>query len=422
VIAEQEIDDTDGSLNLFSLFSFYWAGAILLHYAGFPTFSPLGLIFYVPFVLTLLWPGNVYFFLIGCFVQVIDFTIWGTWVANHWVVTTAANGAILTSALYLIIQNRSLLIDRQQLFLLFRPLLCLIVLLTYLSAILHKLNYGYFNIETGASVRLYLSYTRASHLFFSSWLPTTPAILWLAVFASLFIEAFVPILLLVGRTRMLGVLLGVLFHFMLSLRSVIPELYFPSLLVALYIVFFPLEFARVLNPLASKIMQTIAYPFYEQYIRPVLILFAFTLPVLFYIPPSPVINDVVNSLQTTFWYISIVIYLVMLILYLTRSRHLFLPSSEAIITLSRRYAVLLLIPLLFLFNNMSPYLGIKQGGSLAMFSNLDTRCGKTNHLFIPLQTQIFSRQRLRCGDRSNLEDEVLQTVRNRRNPSKAYLR
>jgi hypothetical protein len=53
----------------------------------------------------------------------------------------------------------------------------------------------------------------------------------------------------------------------------------------------------------------------------------------------------------------------------------------------------LVFPILVLLNGASPYLGLKTETSFAMFSNLATEGGRSNHLFLPASLQAFPFQR-----------------------------
>jgi hypothetical protein len=50
--------------------------------------------------------------------------------------------------------------------------------------------------------------------------------------------------------------------------------------------------------------------------------------------------------------------------------------------------LLLVFPLFLFFQGLQPHLGFKAVQSFAMFSNLDTHAGQSNHLFIPASLQI----------------------------------
>jgi len=70
------------------------------------------------------------------------------------------------------------------------------------------------------------------------------------------------------------------------------------------------------------------------------------------------------------------------------------PVGHASESLLRLHSwVFRLIASLFILNGMSPYLGLKTETSFAMYSNLRTEGGITNHLFIPVATQLFDFQK-----------------------------
>jgi hypothetical protein len=54
---------------------------------------------------------------------------------------------------------------------------------------------------------------------------------------------------------------------------------------------------------------------------------------------------------------------------------------------------LIFLPLLVFLNGTSPYLGLKTEYSFAMFSNLRTEGGVSNHWIVPASTQIFDYQK-----------------------------
>lgn len=55
-------------------------------------------------------------------------------------------------------------------------------------------------------------------------------------------------------------------------------------------------------------------------------------------------------------------------------------GTRRTVPVARGHALLHAIPLLYLLNGASPYLGLKTEASMAMFSNLTTEGGRTNHL------------------------------------------
>jgi len=58
-----------------------------------------------------------------------------------------------------------------------------------------------------------------------------------------------------------------------------------------------------------------------------------------------------------------------------------------------RQPVLVVLPLVVFLNGLTPYVGLKTETAWAMFSNLRTEGGRTNHLLVPARAQIFGLQR-----------------------------
>ena len=54
---------------------------------------------------------------------------------------------------------------------------------------------------------------------------------------------------------------------------------------------------------------------------------------------------------------------------------------------------LMTVPVVVFFNGLSPYFGLKTENSFAMFSNLRTEGGVTNHFIVPADLQVFDFQK-----------------------------
>jgi hypothetical protein len=67
------------------------------------------------------------------------------------------------------------------------------------------------------------------------------------------------------------------------------------------------------------------------------------------------------------------------------------------------------MPLIIMLNGTSPYLGLKTENSFAMFSNLRTEGGVSNHLIVPVEAQIFDFQKY-VVEISSSTDTVLQRM------------
>ena len=138
-------------------------------------------------------------------------------VANHWFFE-AIVGLALVAAL-----GREALrawsvrgIDRERLFSDVAPVLRVQVSLLYAIAAFHKLDRDYLDPQVSCAVHI--------HRLIAARLPFYPSGPWveeMAIPVSLLIEAGLPLLLLVPRTRLAGLVIGALFHLALS-RSPFP--------------------------------------------------------------------------------------------------------------------------------------------------------------------------------------------------------
>jgi len=62
--------------------------------------------------------------------------------------------------------------------------------------------------------------------------------------------------------------------------------------------------------------------------------------------------------------------------------------NSAIPIFRTSFHYLWIFPVILFFNGLTPYLGIKNTHAFAMFSNLSTERGETNHFFIPTSIQL----------------------------------
>jgi hypothetical protein len=68
-------------------------------------------------------------------------------------------------------------------------------------------------------------------------------------------------------------------------------------------------------------------------------------------------------------------------------------SQEQAPVFAIREPVLLVLPVLVCLNGLTPYAGLKTETAWAMFSNLRTEGGRSNHLLVPASVQVFGYQR-----------------------------
>ncbi len=322
-------------------------------------------------------------------------------VVNHWVFMAFVNATILVSAGRLALVRRRwptlALLHAEAV-----PVVRIELLVLYGFAVFHKLNADWFRPSVSCGVELYLAFAG----FWS--LPTSPPAQVASIYGVLAIEALIPVLLLFRRTRLWGVLLGVLFHYVLGVARYHN---FSAMLFAGYWLFLPHGAADLVRQtwVESRIGRSAAalrVPLRR--LRPLAILAAglvaaaaVILFVLARLPATadgaivtavesrlPAIKDALRLSGWMAWWIYGLALTAMLIAWLPRLRAT--PFRSAFFAI-RSTAGGVMVGLLLL-NGASPYLGLKTEHSFAMFSNLRTEDHRSNHLVVSRPIYLASYQ------------------------------
>lgn len=227
------------------------------------------------------------------------------------------------------------------------------LLLLYFLSGFHKLNADFFDPVVSCASVLYRGLRAGLPV-----LPDAQVMSPLAIGLTLLLELGLPVLLLVPRTRRLGVAGGILFHVLMAAAGY-PR--FSAIGLALLVLFLPslprpgpaFRAAAVATLLAASVLVPAQ--------RDTLFLWA-TLGFCGGLLALCLVPIEANSGEET--------------------------------TLSWRPArPALLGPLLILFAGVTPYLGLGTDRALSMYSNLRTEGGRSNHALIPAGLQVVSYQR-----------------------------
>ena len=243
------------------------------------------------------------------------------------------------------------------------------VLVLYAFTFLHKLNSDFLDVGHSCGSAHYLNLRNLI-----PFLPTSEWHRWAAVYSTLAIEGGIPLLLFFGRTRLIGVGLALGFHTLIGLNNFFD---FSAVLFALMLLFIP---AGPEGPKAP----TGRYGFAWGAAR-----FEASRPVAFLVSASALagiltvlagrLSKEASSMLGIVGGVVCGVGLLSFLIVLTVRKTL-----SADLDPIRFGAVPHVVPLLLLIlNGLSPYLGLKTESSFAMFSNLRTEGGKSNHLFMP---------------------------------------
>lgn len=373
----------------FRTFAFLWAAAAMFHYAAWTggLVPPDALVVLPAAVAVLLRPSSVVRFVVLAGLQVATVVyFYPDRVSNHWLLAFFVNLTILIAAAHLAYRDRT--VQPGRLFEMFAPALRLALLVLYFFAVFHKLNADFFNPAVSCATDLYTNIAGAWHLPIWNWfLALLPA-------ATIVVEVAIPVLLVVRRTRVLGIALGMVFHSMLAFDLAHTYYDFSSTVYALYFVFLPYDYlGRMRDHWAGSALGQRVAAWHDRgllrraftaFLVGILGIVAFSTAYQILNARSPFMEiegsrRALLILNTVLW----VIYAATLLVLFLRSAR-----AERIADAVRGRdgfapkPLLALIPLAMLLNGFSPYLGLKTEDSFAMFSNLQTEAGNNNHFLM----------------------------------------
>ncbi len=371
----------------YKLFTGVWAIATLFHMANFRMFTTE----FHYFLLTLaacfllLKPASVIRLLIFMCLQLYEVYNALPVVSNHWIFAAFVNLTIIHALLYQVISRRSFKVDRALFLESFAPLIRIELIILYFFVVFHKLNSGFFSVEVSCASNFYIAQNAYSLL------PSTPEILALNAYGTIVIEALIPLLLCFRITRNWGLLIGLIFHCIIAYNPLNGFYDFSSLVFAVYFLFTSYSFSSKLYSMYKRITNSRGViknliPAYSP-AKLLMLIGVFFAGLLFVHALTNGFEDYFRHvLWTAFSFTFIGIFLLAMF---SRHHH----NTKEDVAFSVPHYSLLLIPLLVFLNGTTPYLGLKTEASFAMFSNLRTEGGISNHYLIPASSQIFDYQK-----------------------------
>lgn len=402
----------DTSLTMYSLFAWLWAMGVIWHYlrpdnpyhVGWPD-----LFVVVGAILVLIRPQNPYFLLATAIAFVLAYLLGlvPSTASNHWTLQFFVSLTLCASFAIIAVKRKRPEIDSREWLVLFRPVICLLVVMLYLFASLHKMNGRYLS-EFGAAPQMYRAIVHSERMAaFEPLFPTDDAFLAILPQLSILIELAIPILLLFRRSRLVALLIGVLFHTALSLREYPPAQDFIVFVAAAYILFLPDASIDVINAtLLDRLRNSKFYEAFKSVIVPAVLLAVIFVPALYSLPELPSVEWFsFANLISAHWSAFAATYISLLALLIYKLRIAGYGAREGgTFAMRRAQFPLISIIILAFFVGMSPYLGLKTAGAFTMFSQLETEGNSTNHLFMPLELQIFDYQKQVCVIETTAEE------------------
>ncbi|WP_207432125.1 hypothetical protein [Sabulibacter ruber] len=379
-------DKYASSILKYKIFCCVWAIASIFHMANYNGFT-LNFTFFLltsAAVALMAKPSSIVRLLIFACMQIFRVGLDLPGVSNHWLLTSFVNLTIIHSFLYLVIKRKTFYIDKVEFLETFAPLVKIEVIVLYFYAVFHKLNAGFFDTEFSCAVRFLLVQNNYYNI-----LPSDKYLLTLNIYATLVIESLIPLLLLFRKTRYVGILVGLVFHFIIAYNPINGFYDFSSFVFALYFLFTSNSFSSKINTLYTKaIRRKVALK--NQLLQFNLVnftLFAFSIVfvmILVYVYNKAFQDYFRHILWTTYGLAFIIIFAMSMG---TKEK------KEEKNPFAISHYSLILIPLIVFLNGLCPYLGLKTESSYAMFSNLRTEDGISNHFIIPASVQVFDYQK-----------------------------
>lgn len=337
------------------------------------------------------------------FVALLILDVVGTWsmmpeIPNHLLFLMLVDITILTAlghSLFTSRQRANASLNNQdtKLFDSFAGVVRLQVVLLYLISALHKLNWGFFDIEQSCATAG-LRTLGGSLPLDSSWMAHA------AVWGTLAFEFGIPIFLCMARTRVLGLLMGVLFHGSFFFAGFPGIISFSVLALSFYVLFLPEEILKMSCAFFRRHHRNLKL-LRDAGVSMGLVWLAFTLFTsgdeqagqLLYL--GPLSNSDYLTRIVAAWGIAVAGF----IIWGAVSSFRAIPSDNTFLGLQRA-RITWLGPILILCAGLSPYLGLRAVPAFSMFSNLRTDPGNWNHVFIPEAVRLYTFE----GDRVLVSD------------------
>lgn len=360
------------------LFTMTWAVAALFHLAGNPrpafatggaARSAVAVALGVAAVWVLFAPGSRRRRLVLCTLIPVSACVEAPIVGNHWVLATAVSAALLVA------DGLAARRGGTDTWRLFAPSARCVLLVAYVFAAFAKLNGDFFDPAVSCAVFYQDQLVSSWGLGVLSVEGAFEAGRVVAVGAAL-TELSVPVLLLLRRTRRLGVLVAVSFHGVLALDLSQHFWDFTAVLFACFLLFLDDEQLVALRRQAHGLAGSV---------RPAVVRLMTTSGLLLALlatlggasasdTPWAVLGLLAGHLA---WLTLGVAATVAVGLATLRTS----PAPDAHVA-RLPHPVLALVPALVLLNGLTPYLELKTGFGWNMYSNLRTVDGQTNHLVL----------------------------------------
>ena len=297
------------------------------------------------------------------FVMLCGLLMWDAWqqmpvFSNHTILRNFVLLAIAAAAIYNLIRGRNWSCFMQS----FAPIgRCLLVIM-YVFGVFHKLNDDFLDPSVSCAVALWQTMPPPLPWLDTEWFR------WLAIYGTLIGETAIILCLLFKPTRQAAIITGIGFHSLLALSGYGFYPTFSTIAVALHLLFLSPEAAtRITTSIQSAILRGGLGERKGQ-----------LLTILWFAGMWLLMKSGNTSSLGLFW-LPWVVWLIYLVGKYGRDL-----NGEKTLgpTLLSRPWIMNVISILFFFNCITPYLGLKTAQSMNMFANLAVEGDYSNHLLL----------------------------------------
>ncbi len=313
-------------------------------------------------------------------------TVWleAPLLGNHWLLAGLVDLAILLAAATGAARRRWS--DRVDLANRVFPAARLCLLGFYAFAAFAKLNSAFFDRSVSCAV-LYFEESTSSLGLDALQLDGAAWLQWAVIVGTVVVEVSIPLLLVVRRTRHLGVVVGLAFHGLLALDRSHQFFDFSAVLTALFILFLPTSAGTWVAERTGSVRARLALV--DERLPTRVHLALAVLPALAALAVATDRLDPREALRLGWWpwQVWVVACVAACIRYLGQR-----PVAPEPRALRPHHALFLLVPLLAVANGVTPYLELKTGYGWNMYANLRTVDGDSNHLLVRRTLPLTSEQ------------------------------
>jgi hypothetical protein len=389
------------AFDLLALFSFMWGTTALIHLfrpstilavQQFDVEGAANLAMCLLALALVLRPRSIDLLFLLAATQVFEYILSMPIGSNHYTITFFLNSAICCSYLFFKAKRPKGAPPREAFFNSWSAVGRYVLVLTYFFGVFHKINTDWFDPAVSCAVTL-------TDSLVVPWGLKFPGLDQIVIYGTLAVEGLAMILLCTPRFKYVGFLIGMPLHIIIGL---VPYNWYPNfsaLMFALYALFLPGDFPARLQKIFGQYSFLRVFEPVSRNLKTTVIVFGgvillSALAVQVFVDPlgssdtAIAERKLMHDILRMFWAVySVVIYGFFVVLLWRESfpvsREYWLPEPRLI----------LLIPVIFLLNGFSPYLGLKTDGTISMYSNLHTEASVTNHLLLSRPPYLFDYQR-----------------------------